>query len=127
MGNSQFVRFIDREMDARIFHIQKHLSENLARDWTVLKMAAAVHVSPLHFHKLFKKNIGTTPKSYLHKLRLARAYDLLSDPKNYNQIKQIGFSVGLRDTSHFVRDFRAEYGLTPLEFRRRCCKKEQVE
>jgi AraC-like DNA-binding protein len=33
-------------------------------------------------------------------------------------VKEVMFRVGLRDASHFVRDFRRVYGLTPGKLRR---------
>jgi AraC-like DNA-binding protein len=34
-------------------------------------------------------------------------------------VKEISFASGTKDGSHFVRDFKKMYGLTPTEFRAR--------
>jgi AraC-like DNA-binding protein len=37
-------------------------------------------------------------------------------------IGEIAFSWGFSDLSHFVRRFRAAYGMTPGDYRRRACE-----
>jgi hypothetical protein len=52
---------------------------------------------------------------YLRLLRMERAKDLLES--SFLSVKEIGFRVGLTDESHFVRDFKATYGLSPSCYR----------
>jgi hypothetical protein len=55
------------------------------------------------------------PMRYLRVLRMERAKDLLES--SFLSVKEIGFRVGLTDESHFVRDFKATYGLSPACYR----------
>ena len=52
---------------------------------------------------------------YLKALRLEKACELLGT--TYLSVKEIAVQVGLNDASHFVRDFKKVYGLTPTQHR----------
>lgn len=112
-------------MDRRIFHIVSQLSNGLGRQWAVVKMAEEVRMSVSQFRRLFKDQVGQTPVEFLNQLRLAKAHELLSDPKCFLQIKEIGASVGYVDKSRFTREFKSKYGLTPSEFRDQQAEIEQ--
>jgi transcriptional regulator GlxA family with amidase domain len=38
---------------------------------------------------------------------------------SFNQVKEIAFTVGCADLSHFVRDYKLLFGESPSESRRR--------
>lgn len=81
-------------------------------------MADEIEMSAPHFHKRFKELTGSTPVAYLNDLRLEKARELLEDDQCFLQIKEIGNKVGLANDSHFTRDFKKKYGLTPSEYRK---------
>lgn len=56
-----------------------------------------------------------SPIHYLKSLRMERAKELLE--KSFLSVKEIAHRVGLNDESHFVRDFKLIYGLTPMSYR----------
>ncbi|MCM3873745.1 MAG: helix-turn-helix transcriptional regulator [Pyrinomonadaceae bacterium] len=56
-----------------------------------------------------------SPIQYLRSLRMERAKHLLES--SFLSIKEIGHLVGLNDESHFVRDFKKAYGLSPKCYR----------
>lgn len=103
-------------MDGRIFHLQELLLENSQHNWTIEEMAQIVDLSVPHFQKLFKADIGTTPIAHLRDLRLAKARQLLET--KFCRLKQVAFEVGMAYDSHFTRDFRKKYGVTPTEYRK---------
>ena len=103
-------------MDGRIFHITEQLASNLNYDWTIEEMAGLVELSVPHFQKLFKSNTGTSPMAYLRDLRLEKACECLES--GFQQLKQIRIDIGMADSSHFTRDFKVKFGLTPSEYRR---------
>lgn len=63
-------------MDGRIFHLKKHISQNLSYHWTVAEFAKIANLSPPHLYKLFKANLGKSPMRYLQDLRLEKACEL---------------------------------------------------
>ena len=69
-----------------------------------------------YFSTLFKESVGTSPYSYLTRIRIRRACDLLRDtPLSVGAISE---RVGI--TPHnFSRIFKREVGISPAEYRRR--------
>ncbi len=110
-------------MDGRIFELTNLLNERLTHPWTIEEMAKCVDLSQPHLQKLFKTEIGTPPKTYLRNLRLEKARDMLEN--GHLQIKQIGLQTGLVNDSHFTRDFKKKFGLTPTEYRKKQWEIEQ--
>lgn len=80
-------------------------------------MAGEIGQSVSHFHQDFKVHFQKTPLVYLHDLRLENAREMLQDATNFECIKEIAYRVGLTDESHFTRDFKKKFGLTPTEYR----------
>jgi len=58
-----------------------------------------------------------TPASYLKALRIEEARKLVETTFLTNQ--EIIAKVGLGDESHFARDFKKAYGLSPVQYRAR--------
>ena len=79
-------------------------------------LAALVLLSPSRLRHLFKQEIGTTPSHYLKIARLVKAELLLRT--TFLSVKEIMNLVGL-PSSHYVREFRREYGLSPTEYRQK--------
>lgn len=112
-------------MDGRIFQLKYLLSEKLDHDWTVEEMAEIVELSVPHFQKLFKANLGVPPMAYLHDIRLEKACESLKN--SFRRLKQIGIEVGITDNSHFTRDFKGKFGVTPTEYRKQYWEKVQTK
>jgi AraC-like DNA-binding protein len=55
------------------------------------------------------------PAKFLKSLRMQQAATLLTT--TFLSVKEIVRQVGLTDESHFVRDFKRIYGMTPSEYR----------
>lgn len=114
-------------MDGRIFHLTKLLKEKLDCHWSVEEMAEIVGLSATHLQKLSKYETGMPPMAYLNKLRLDRAYSILSDPKSFEQVKEIMVKCGFMDESNFTRAFKRKYGMTPTECRHKAWEVEQSQ
>lgn len=102
-------------MDQRVKHVVGLMRNDLRQDLTLSEMARAVHVSPGHLCRLFKAETGGTPASYLKRFRLQKAQELLEG--TFLSVKEIMNTVGIKDESHFVRDFERFSGLTPSRYR----------
>jgi transcriptional regulator GlxA family with amidase domain len=88
---------------------------DLARAWTVEEMGAVIGVSAGQLRRLFLQYLGATPRQRLCNLRLEAAARLLADPSL--RIKEVRVRVGITDASHFCRDFRERFGVSPSEYR----------
>ena len=112
-------------MDGRIYQLQGQILKNPEYHWTVQKMAEMVELSVPHFQKLFKKETRTSPMAFLQNARLEKAGNLLET--TFFRVQQIGKHVGMLHESHFTRDFKKKYGVTPSEYRRQYWEKIQAE
>jgi AraC-like DNA-binding protein len=64
----------------------------------------------------FRKELGTTPITYLQRYRINQAKTLLRDSQQ--TITEIALNVGFSDSSYFSRIFHRETGVSPEMFRR---------
>ncbi|MBL9176057.1 MAG: helix-turn-helix domain-containing protein [Verrucomicrobiales bacterium] len=91
--------------------IDGHLHEPLP----LARVAAAVHVSPYYFCKLFHRSGDMTFKEYVSRARVERAKQLLLDPNK--RVSEACFEVGFNSLTSFNRVFHAVTGMTPTGFR----------
>lgn len=68
------------------------------------------------FNRLFWASTRHTPANFYNRMLLERAQDLLRDDRT--SIKEVGFQLGFKTSSHFIAAFRREFDLTPQEFRK---------
>lgn len=68
-----------------------------------------------HFLSLFSKYVGFTPKQFL---RLAKFQQVINSLEMMNEIEwsRVAYDSGYYDQAHFINDFRAFSGLSPLEY-----------
>ncbi len=92
--------------------LEKSSSEELHLD----DIARAVDLSPYHFLRLFKRELGVTPYRYLLQARVRKAVELLAATNQ--PVTEIAFDVGFGDLSNFINAFRREIGCSPGQFRK---------
>jgi AraC-like DNA-binding protein len=102
-------------MDHRVKKVIALMEEYLHRGWPASRFARFVNISPSRLHQLFKDETGWPPGKYLHSLRMRQAKELLET--SFLTIKEVMAKVGVADESHFVRDFKKVYGVTPAKYR----------
>ena len=107
----------ERRGDAsrRVSILMRSIRADLTRDWTVTQMAAVLGVSATQLRRICARHLGATPRQLLCNARLQAAALLLHDPGI--RVKEIQARVGIADASHFCRDFRDRYGVSPTEYR----------
>ena len=55
------------------------------------------------------------PAQYLKSLKMNEAKRLLQSPSM--SVKQVVLKLGIKDKSHFERDFKKTFGVTPAQYR----------
>jgi AraC-like DNA-binding protein len=104
-------------MDPRVEKIKQLMREHVHREWSLLELAQAVNLSVWRLSHIFASEVGKSPMQYLRQLRMERAKYLLET--SFLSVKEIAHEVGLKDGSHFVRDFKKTYGDAPTRYRLR--------
>src|SRR5215204_7354201 len=102
-------------MADRVKRVIELIHEDPSRTFSLAEMAEAVNLSGPYFCSLFKAITGVPPAKYLKVLKMQQAATLLTT--TFLSVKEIVRCVGLADESHFVRDFKRLYGMTPSEYR----------
>jgi AraC-like DNA-binding protein len=102
-------------MDPRVEKIEQLMRDNLQREWSLSELAQAVNLSVWRLSHIFVSQVGKSPIQYLRQLRMNRAKFLLDT--SFLSVKEITHQVGLKDESHFVRDFKKVYGDAPTRYR----------
>jgi AraC family transcriptional regulator len=96
--------------------VVEYLHANLAEDISILQLAAVTNLSPFHFARMFKLTMGVAPHAYQRSLRCERAKTLLGQTRQ--TVTAIAFDVGYESSQSFARMFRAETGMSPIDWRR---------
>lgn len=104
-------------MDHRVERLVAMIEDSLGQRLSGQVMAKSVNLSPARLRQLFKKETGLSLIQFVRCLRTKRAAYLLQT--SFLTIKEVAFHTGSGDISHFVRDFKKQYGITPTEFRAR--------
>jgi AraC-like DNA-binding protein len=102
-------------MDFRVELAIRFIKEDLAREFSLPRLASLVELSPSRFRYVFKSETGLGPRAYIRALRLELAKQLLENTSL--TLEQIMIHIGLADRSHFERGFKKAFGLTPKQYR----------
>jgi AraC family transcriptional regulator of arabinose operon len=103
-------------MDRRVKKVLEIIEGNLRGKLHVNELSQSVNLSPSRLHHLFKAELGMPVVQYIKGMRLKQAKELLET--SFLTVKEITASVGFKDESRFVQDFKKAYGLTPAQYRR---------
>jgi AraC-like DNA-binding protein len=101
----------------KVQRARRFIDNNLQRNLALKELARVVHISPYRLAHLFKAETGTSPASYVKASRMLKSKQLLESSSL--SVKQIMLNVGVSDESHFSRDFKKRYGLSPAQYRAR--------
>jgi len=85
---------------------------------TAAEVAQQLRISERTLHRCLNR-AGLTFSGLLGECRMAVARRMLSEPRfDHVGVGGIGLRVGLSDPSHFIRQCRKHFGMTPAAFRR---------
>jgi len=104
-------------MDVRIQFLTSHIQNEFHRDLHLEEQAHLVNLSPSRLQHLFKNQTGQTLAQYVLGRRLQQARVLLETTEL--RVKEVMNKVGISDDSHFTRDFKKRFGLSPTGYRQK--------
>jgi len=88
---------------------------NCSGNTTVKRISDEIHYSERQLNRLFMQHVGVSIKGFLRLVRVGNAFQLLEN--NHDSLTAISDALGFNSLSHFIRDFKALSGFTPLEYR----------
>lgn len=94
-------------------YIHEHYNEAVTMD----QLADLLGCSSSYMYRLFKAEIGKSPNDYIISLRMEQAQRyLLTTQLN---LREIALTVGYADVYYFSRLFKKQFGVSPLQSRKR--------
>jgi AraC-like DNA-binding protein len=106
--HSEMERIVDRAIH--------FLSTQYAEPITIEMMAESLGYNRAYLSRLFKRHTKDTPVTFLLKLRVDKARQLLRERLELT-VEQIAASVGFHDPLYFSKQFRRWHGVSPTEYR----------
>lgn len=77
------------------------------------RVAKRCTVSVRQLQRYFLDDLGRSPKAWLNEQRMIAARNLLFEG---NPVKAVACQLGFKQASHFCREFKRSYRMTPSEF-----------
>lgn len=100
---------------------KEYIDQNYAKELTLSQVAKYIYLSDSYFAHSFKDKFGISPKSYILKIRIEEAKELLENTDM--KIADVARSVGFSSQQRFNDIFRKFTEMTPLKYRQ--MKKEE--
>lgn len=97
--------------------LQRWVAINPALDHSVARLAQRMKLSPRHFSRLFRDEVGITPATWVEQARVNAARLLLE--QGNKAPKQVASHCGFADADTLRRAFARHVGVTPAEYRKR--------
>lgn len=103
--------------DPRLINIFTFIREHIGEDLSNKRLAEVAEVSEDYVGQYFKMLTGINPQDYIEYQRMEFAVNLLRSSKK--SIKEIGNTIGYKDTAYFCRRFKMMFGIPAGKMRRR--------
>lgn len=106
------LRSVGREYQS-VKRVQEYLRAYYTQNVSLEQLATLAELSPFHFIRVFRRQVGLPPHAYLTQIRVSKAKTLLAlgEP-----IAQVALEAGFVDQSHLTRHFKRITGVTPGQY-----------
>ena len=101
-----------------IKEVKNRICEDLTREVTIEELSKEFCISPTALKNNFKIVYNTSVKKYLRKVRMERGAQLLRIGNT--PVAEIAAQVGYANQSKFASAFKEQFGLSPVEYRKKC-------
>jgi AraC family transcriptional regulator len=91
------------------------LHANACTYLTRIEIAREAGRHEIYLAREFRRFFGCSVGTYMRRLRIERAEQLLSQPQP--SISEIALCCGFASHSHLCREFKARFGVSPSEYR----------
>lgn len=102
--------------DARVQRAVVLIESRMGQDVALDAVAREVGVGARQLTRLFRENLGMTPKRFIIETRLRHAHWLVQNSSL--SMTAIAYQTGFADCAHFATSFKAKFGAPPSRLRR---------
>jgi AraC-like DNA-binding protein len=99
----------------RLAFVVAYIRENLHEPLTIEDLSEKVCMSPSHFHRVFKNEMGISPVNFINNERIKLAESMLKDPQS--RVKEVYMACGFNSLSYFNRMFKRQNSLSPRAYK----------
>jgi transcriptional regulator GlxA family with amidase domain len=103
--------------DLKVQAVIELIHADLRQNYSLEELSRHVNLSPWWLCHLFSTQTGMSPCQYQKLVRMQRAAELLVT--TFLCVKEVMSQISVNDLSHFKRDFKQSYGLSPSQYRQR--------
>jgi AraC-like DNA-binding protein len=97
-------------MSSRLEYVQQWEALAVKAGYRPSDLASLCQISLRTLERHFQKNYGMTVSRWMRELRLGKAYESLTQGKS---VKESAFDHGYKQVSHFSREFKNHFGVSP--------------
>lgn len=108
---------IHNSPDVFVYQLNEYIMSHLESELSIDHLCKHFYVSRTKLYKISNKNFGMGISDYIRLQRIKKAKKLIRTTDG--PISKIAASIGIQDTNYFIRFFKKEGGLTPLQYRKR--------
>ena len=118
-GQAQFSAQLSAQRAARdpLRELQTWIGEHLEEDHSVERLATRAAMSPRHFARVFRADVGCTPAAYVEQVRIEAARRLLETTAL--PVDEVAATAGFGTPETLRRAFARRVGTSPTEYRDR--------
>lgn len=99
-------------VDTLLVHIHEHFDQKMELN----ALSELVYCSESHMARVFKKHMGMSIISYVHKIRIEKSIKMLLEN---GSVKETAEAVGYQNLNHFYKYFNQYMGMAPAAYIRK--------
>ncbi len=96
--------------------VLQYMDEHLSEEITIKELTEACNISPSTLERRFKEALNSSPFAVLRKKRLIASMEYL---RRGNMVSEAAYKSGFSDYSNYIHLFRKQFGMTPLQYKKK--------
>lgn len=107
----------------RIASAMDYIQANLKNNPDLKSVARKAHLSPFHFHRIFKLVVGETVADFTRRIRLEKAAGVFFYHKDIS-VTEVALELGFSSSQNMAKSFKQHFNLTPSDIRQLTSREE---